>query len=110
VAALQAFYTHYDRLFNFFYTGRKLVSRERAGGKVKRTYDKPMTPYDRALCSEGHTDEIKQRLKAVKKRINLMTEMKKMQQAIDKLASFAEPVPELVIRTGMKPLRFGSNG
>jgi hypothetical protein len=36
--------------------------------------------------------------------------MKKMRQALDKLTSFAEPVPGLVFRTGMKPLRFGSNG
>jgi len=40
-----------------------------------------------------------------------MAEMKKMQQALDKLSSFAEPVPEFVSRArGIKPLLFGSLG
>ena len=67
-AALQAFYSHYDRLFNFFYPGRKLVSKKREGGKIKRTYDKAQTPYDRALSREDTPDEIKLRLKVLKKR------------------------------------------
>jgi len=111
VAALQAVYTHYDNLFNFFYNGRKLVSRERIGSKIKKTYDKPQTPFERASFSDNTPEEIKQNLKKIKKRINLMAEMKKMQQALDKLPSFAEPVPEFVSRArGMKPLLFGSKG
>jgi hypothetical protein len=39
-----------------------------------------------------------------------MAEMKKMQLVLDKLPSFAEPVPEFVSRGGMKPLLFGSKG
>jgi hypothetical protein len=45
VTALQTVYAHYDNLFNFFYTGRKLVSKERLGGRVKRMYDAPQTPF-----------------------------------------------------------------
>ena len=56
------------------------------------------------------SEEIKLRLKALKKRINLMTEMKQIQLALDKLPSFAEPVPEVVSRLGMKPVLFGSYG
>jgi transposase InsO family protein len=37
VAALQDVYSHYDRLFNFFYPGRKLLSKERSGAKIKKT-------------------------------------------------------------------------
>jgi len=110
VAALQAVYTHYDNLFNFFYKGRKLVSKERVEAKVKKTYDKPQTPFERAIASSNTPEEIKRKLKATKKRISLMTEMKKMQVALDKLPSFADPVPELVSRPNMKPLRFGSYG
>jgi len=110
VTALQSVYTHYDRLFNFFYTGRKLLSKERIGGKLKRTYDKPQTPFDRAMFSANTPEEIKRHLKSMKKRINLMTEMKKMQEALDKLPASAEPVPEFFYKPGMKPLRFGSNG
>ena len=108
VAALQAVYTHYDRLFNFFYPGRKLVSKERTGSKLKRTYDQAQTPYDRAISAADTPDSIKRHLKSLKKCINLMTEMKKMQQALDKLPSFAEPVPEFVSRR--VPLRIKSHG
>jgi transposase InsO family protein len=111
VAALQAVYTHYDNLFNFFYTGRKLVSKERLGGKVKRIYDAPQTPFSRAVSSANASEEIKKNLKNLKKKINLMAEMKQMQLVLDKLPSFAEPVPEFVSRPGgMKPLLFGSKG
>jgi len=111
VAALQAVYTHYDNLFNFFYTGRKLITRERIGSKIRKTYDRAKTPFERAVSSVNTPDDIILKLKKLKKGMNLMTEMKKMQQALDKLPSFAEPVPEFVSRaSGMKPLLFGSLG
>jgi len=110
VAALQSVYTHYDRLFNYFYPGRKMLCKERAGAKIKRTYDKPKTPFERAISSPKIPDEIKHRLQSLKKHIILMTEMKKMQRALDMLPSFADPVPEFVSKPKMKPLRFGSLG
>jgi hypothetical protein len=36
--------------------------------------------------------------------------MKGMQTALDKLPSFAEPVPQFVSKQNMKPLRFGFHG
>ena len=111
VAALQDVYSHYDNLFNFFYPGRKVVSKERVGSKIKKTYDQPQSPFDRVMASSDTPEEIKQRLKSLKKRISLMSEMKKMQTALDRLPSFAEPVPEFVSRAGgLKPLLFGSKG
>jgi len=110
VSALQEVYTHYDRLFNFFYAARKLISKERVGSKVKKIYDRPQTPFERALYSPNTPKEIQNNLTSLKKRINLMTEMKEMQKALDKLSSFAEPVPEFVYKPGMKPLLFGSLG
>ena len=110
VSALQDVYTHYDRLFNFFYPGRKLISKERIGAKLKKTFDKPQTPYNRAMASPDIPEETKQRLKSIKKQIFLMTEMKEMQTALDRLPSFAEPVPVFIFRPNMKPLLFGSYG
>jgi len=110
VAALQDVYSHYDNLFNFFYPGRKVISKERSGAKIKKTYDKPQTPFDRAIVSSDTPEEIKQHLKSLKKRITLMSEMKKMQIALDRLPSFAEPVPEFIYKQNMKPLLFGSYG
>ena len=110
VAALRSVYTHYDRLYNFFYTGRKLVSKNRIGGKVKRVYDKAQTPYTRAISSVDTPDELKLRFIAFKKEINLMTEMKKMQKALDNLLPFAEPVPDLLWYANRKHLSLGSYG
>jgi len=110
VAALQAFYSHYDRLFNFFYHSRKLVRKERVGNKTRKIYDEAKTPYDRALSCEDIPQKIRARLKALKERINLMTEMKEMQAALDRLPGMAEPVPDFIWKPNMKPLRFGSYG
>jgi hypothetical protein len=110
VAALQNVYTHYDRLFNFCCPGRKLISKERVGAKIKKTFDKPQTPFDRVMASADTPEEIKQHLKTKKKSIRLMSEMKKMQTALERLPSFAEPVPEFISKPNMKPLRFGSHG
>jgi hypothetical protein len=106
--ALQDIYTHYDRLLNFFYPCQKLLSKERVGSTVKKTYDKPGSPFDRAIASPDYTAEIKKALVAQKKQINLISEMEKMQKAIDRLYALAEPVPVFVSKGGFKPLLFGS--
>jgi len=110
VAALRAVYAHYDNLLNYYYLCQKLVKKERAGGKVVKTYDKPMSPYDRIITDPDAPEALKVCLRSLKKKINLMTEMKHMRQAIDKLPSLAEPVPVFVVKQGMKPLLFGSLG
>jgi hypothetical protein len=108
VAALQAVYTHYDNLLNYFYPCQKLVAKERNGSRVKKTYDKPMSPYERVLTDPQTPEGLRLSLRSLRKGINLMTEMRHMQQAIDNLASFAEPVPVFVSKGGLKPLLFGS--
>jgi hypothetical protein len=108
VLALQDVYTHYDRLLNFFYPCQKLLSKERNGSKVKKTYDKPGSPFNRAIASSDFSKKIKENLIAQKKQINLVAEMEQMQKAIDRLPALADPVPMFVSKGGMKPLRFGS--
>jgi hypothetical protein len=109
-AALRDVYSRYDRLFNFFYPGRKPVSGERAGAGIKKTRDKPQAPFDRATASSDTPEEIRQRLKSLKKRVGLMSRIKKTRTALDRLSSFAEPVPGFVSKPNTKPLRFGSYG
>jgi hypothetical protein len=108
VRALQEVYNHYDILLNFFYPCQKLLSKERIGSKVKKTYDKPSPPFDRAIASVEFSKDLKKNLVSQKKQINLITEMELMQKAIDRLLAIAEPVPVFVPKGGMKPLRFGS--
>jgi hypothetical protein len=81
VAALQDVYTHYDRLLNFFYPCQRLLSKIRIGSKVKKTYDRPCSPFDRAIASADFSQDIKKNLVSQKKRINLMSEMEQMQKA-----------------------------
>jgi len=54
--------------------------------------------------------ELRNELVAGKAAINLVAEMEAMQKAIDRLPSFADPVPEFVPKRGLKPLLFGSRG
>jgi transposase InsO family protein len=112
VAALQQVYCHYDRLLNFFYPCQKLISKERMCNKVRKKYDTPQTPCDRILGDPDVPQEHKDRIESLKRSIDLMGEMKLMQQAIDKLPSQADPVPMFVSTRVLKPLRirpYGSN-
>jgi len=108
VKALQDVYDHYDKLLNFFYPCQKLLSKIRAGSRVKKTYDKPRSPFDRAIACPHFSEKTKQKLISQKKKINIMFEMEQMQIAIDMLPSMAVPVPVFVSKGGLKPLRFGS--
>jgi hypothetical protein len=47
---------------NYFQPVMKLVKKERTGSKVKKTYDRPQTPYQRLLNSPVLTRAAKQRL------------------------------------------------
>jgi transposase InsO family protein len=66
VAALQAFYPNYDRLYNFYYPGRKLVRKEWVGSKTRKTYDEAWKPYDCVVLCGDIPQEIKARLKALR--------------------------------------------
>jgi hypothetical protein len=109
-AALQAVYSAYDSLLNCFYPCQKLVSKDRIGSKVKKTYDKPQTPFDRAVFDGGLRQELKDKLIAGKAAIDLMTVTAVMNKAIDKLPSLADPVPEFVTKRTLKLLLPGSYG
>jgi len=110
LAALGAVYSHYDNLLNYFYPCQKLLEKERVGAKVRKVYDKPRTPFDRIVSDGEVPEELRGELVAKKAAINLVAEMEAMQKAIDKLPSFADPVPEFVPKRGLKPLHFGSRG
>jgi hypothetical protein len=55
---------------NFFQPVMKLVSKERIGGRVKRKYDTPRTPYQRLMNSEQIAEESKRQLEAVYLNLN----------------------------------------
>jgi transposase InsO family protein len=115
IAALQAVYTPYDTLLNYFYPCQKLLSKQRSGSTVRKTYDAPQTPFARALAHTGTPSTTTSRLAAAKEAVDLMDEMERMNKALDLLPSLADPVPEFVSNRVLKPLRikqpfYGSHG
>jgi len=54
---------YWNPLRNFFTPNLKLIKKERIGAKIKKTYDKPKTPYQRLLESSSLTRQQKAQLR-----------------------------------------------
>lgn len=61
---LNELYSHLRLYTNFFQPVMKLVSKERSGAKVKKTYDRPQTPYQRLLSDPSLSNAAQKRLNA----------------------------------------------
>ena len=87
--ALAALYEVVRLYTNFFQPNMKLQSKERLGSKVKKTYDKAKTPYQRTLESEQVTQASKDRLQAQYHTLNpvaLLRQIEQRQASLWKLA------------------------
>jgi hypothetical protein len=90
--ALNRLYETWHLYSNFFQPVMVLVSKERAGAKVKKRYDQPKTPYQRALDSPEVTEEDKERLRQLYPTLNpaaLLRQIETQQAAVWKLAQKA---------------------
>lgn len=68
---LNDLYRSEQRLFkNFFQPVMKLISKERIGGKIKRKYDIPKTPYQRVMESPDVSEEVKRELTRLYRSLN----------------------------------------
>jgi len=88
--ALCALYEVVRLYVNFFQPSMKLVSKERVGRKVKKTYDQARTPYQRVLESEQVSEEVKARLRQQYATLNpmaLLRQMQRLQAVLWKLAA-----------------------
>jgi hypothetical protein len=65
-------YKDWALLHNHFIAQSKLVSKVRIGSKIKKTYDEPMTPYERLLSSNDVSLEQKDRLVREHAKLNPM--------------------------------------
>ena len=61
---LSQIYANVRLLVNFFYPSTKLIEKVRQGARVRKRYDAPRTPYQRALDSEHVPLGAKNRLRA----------------------------------------------
>ena len=64
VRLLNALYAQLRLYTNFFQPVMKLLAKERIGAKVKKTYDRPCTPYQRLLASQALGAAAKRSLRA----------------------------------------------
>lgn len=56
---LNMIYDHLRLLTNFFMPSQKLIAKQRDGGRIIRTLDKPLTPYKRVMGSKLIGNEVK---------------------------------------------------
>ncbi len=61
---------YWNPLQNYFLPTMKLVKKERVNEKIKKTFDEPITPYQRVLNSETVSAEEKEILKEKKTKLN----------------------------------------
>ena len=61
---LNELYAHLRLYSNFFQPVMKLIRKQRVGAKVKKTYDRPRTPYQRLAGSSALSKHAKQQLRA----------------------------------------------
>ena len=88
--ALGALYEVIRLSVNCFQPSMKLVSKERLGGKVKKTYDQARTPYQRVLDSEQVGEPVKEPLRQQYATLNpvaLLRQIQRLQGVLWKLAT-----------------------
>lgn len=74
---------------NFFLPVMKLKEKIRIGSKVIKKYDKPKTPYQRVLNAKDISKEVKEKLRAQYKTLNLV----KLKREIDVILKRLKPTP-----------------
>jgi hypothetical protein len=83
---------------NFFLPVIKLKSKTRIGGRIRRVYEAPRTPYERVLKSRGISRKTKQQLRSVYESLNAAALHRRLLQLRDELDRVNGAKPELVIK------------
>lgn len=85
VILLNALYITLRLYTNFFLPVMKLQEKTRIGSKIKKTYDKPKTPYLRILEAEDVSQEVKNKLTEQYKILSLVTLKKQLDRLTKQL-------------------------
>jgi len=87
VELLNQLYGRADLLDNFFIPSLKLKEKIKnsLGKVIRKTYDKPKTPYQRLMESEHIPEETKKKLKTIYHHLNMVKLSKEMNQILGKL-------------------------
>ena len=70
---------------NFFLPVMKLKEKVRQGNKVKRIYDDPQTPYQRVLASPHVSRKVKDQLRAIYQKLDLVTLKRRIDRIVKQL-------------------------
>ena len=115
--ALNALYDRLRLLSNFFFPSAKLLEKTRDGSKLSRKYDSPLTPFQRLLCSDKVTPEIKETLMSTYNSLNPAQLAREIHARQDALANFsvryqtpsrASPPKSFHIHPGLSPRSLSS--
>ena len=82
---LNSLYALLHLYINFFLPVMKLKEKVRVGGKVKRVYDVPQTPYVRVLNSDHVSEEDKAQLRETYGYLNLVNLRRRINELQDQL-------------------------
>lgn len=77
---------------NFFLPVMKLEEKTRVGSKVKKVYDKPQTPYARALASPHVSEEHKAQLRETYSLLDLVDLRRQINELQDEILSTVSPL------------------
>jgi hypothetical protein len=101
LALLNQLYELLERYNNFFQPSMKLQSKERHGARVKKTYDKARTPYQRLLASGFLSEEAKAQLQRRYYLLNPAQLKRKIERLQQKL--LASAVSNVINRKRQRP-------
>ena len=97
---LNELYVHLRLYSNFFQPVMKLVGKERVGAKVKKTYDRPCTPYKRLASSSALSKHAKQQLRAQYASLNPAELKRNIVRLQSRLLRIGVRRPEVISATG----------
>lgn len=101
---LNALYQHLRLYTNYFQPVMKLIKKERIGAKVKKTYDRPQTPYQRLLAAKTTSNAIRARLSAEYARLNpaeLKRQITRLQDKLIKTAAARRKATSLSVSSSL---------
>jgi hypothetical protein len=85
-------------VMNFFVPSTKLFAKQRVGSKIKKRYDKPLTPFQRLLLCPEISSITKEELTGVCSKLNPFILQKIMKNKIYDILKQAEPLPRYMFK------------
>jgi len=86
----EIYVSFWNPLLNYFTPTMKLITKTRIGGKIKKVYDSPQTPYQRLMKSNAVVSPLKERLQIYMNNVNPFILRKHLDQKINDFFKLVE--------------------